>query len=267
MLTTQEFRQLMYSLHSCKIATRWNRTPALEYWMVPSLAAMGIGTFSDGLMAVASNGWVNTGTVVGVAGTGADFPAAAEQYYYSTVTAEMASDYGTPAHFALDTSGDLLNSPALFGDPTHMAMASELAGMRALPNRIIMDTWSRFAVVITTSDTSGFGFVEAAGAASVANDAMGIIYSDGTNFLLRSAAATSAALMAADTTAHRFRLVIDRVNQLIYAYIDNMATSKGSIAIQADLFPVSVGAGCLASTGANFPQWGPTRVRYAWADW
>lgn len=256
----------LYALHSCKIAQDWIRTPALEYWMQPGLVAQGVGTFSSGVFAVGNNGWVNTGTILGVAGTGADFPLAAAHLYYSTVSSEMPADFGTPAHFAIDTAGDLLNSPAMFGDPTHMAIAAELAGTRDLPNRLIFDTWSRFAVVITTSDTSGFGFVEAGGAASVANDAMAIFYSDGTNFLLRSAAATSSALMAADTSPHRFRLVVDRINQLIYAYIDDMATAKGSIALQNDLWPVSVGAGCLASTGANFPQWGPTRVRYGWSS-
>lgn len=264
MIGAKEYRELIYGLHSCKLPTQWNRTVALEYWLQPSLAAMGVGTFSDGLFAVTSNGWVNTGTVLGVAGTGADFPLAAHNTY---AVSQASGDLGTPAHFAIDTAGDLLNSPALFGDPTHMAIAAELAGMNDLPTRIIYDSWTRFAVVITTSDTSGHGFVEAGGAASVANDAFAIFYSDGTNFLLRSAAATSAALMAADTNPHRFRIVIDRINQLIYAYIDNMATALGSIALQNDLSPVSVGAGSLASTGANFVQWGPTRVRYAWAGW
>ena len=257
----------LYQRNRVMHAHNWNRQIGLEYWLVPSLAAMGIGTFSDGILAVGNNGWVNTGTVIGVAGSGADFPAAAEHLYYSTVTAEMASDFGTPAHFAIDTAADLLNSPALFGDPTHMAIAAELAGMGDLPSKLIYDSWSRFAVVVTASDTSGHGFVEAGGAASVAADAMAVFVSDGTNFKLRSGAATSAALMTADTSPHRFRVVIDRIQQLQYAYIDDMQTAKGSIALQADLFPVSVGAGCLTGTGANFVQWGPTRVRYAWFGW
>lgn len=260
-LETDEFRTLMYAIHSVKGGQEWNRKIGLEYWLQPALVSQGVGTFSDGLFAVTNNGWVNTGTIVGVAGSAADFPAAAEN------TWALASDKGAPNVFAIDTAGDLLNSPALFGDPTHMAIVSELIGVKDLPNRLTFDSWSQFAVVITASDTSGLGFVEDGGAASVANDQLACFVSDGTNFKLRSGAATSAALMAADTLFHRFRVVIDRINQLAYAYIDDMQTAKGSIAIEADEFPCSFGAGILAATGANFINLGPTRVRYAWMGW
>lgn len=262
MLETQELRNIMYGLHSCKVGQRWNRTPALEYWLQPSLVSQGVGTFPDGVFAVTNNGWVNTGTILGVAGSAADFPLAAEHLWYSTVAAQMGSDRGAPNVFAIDTAGDLLNSPALFGDPTHMGIIAEMIGMTDLPTRLVFDSWSQFAVIVTASDTSGLGFVEDGGAASVANDQLACFVSDGTNFKLRSGAATSSALMTADTLFHRFRVVIDRANQLCYAYIDNMATALGSIAIEGDEFPCSFGAGILTGTGANFINLGPTRVRY-----
>lgn len=264
MMTSKELLTLMYALNRVAPGQDWNKRPGVEFWLVPALVSQGVGTFSGGLMAVTSNGWVNTGTIVGVAGSGADFPAAAEHLWYSSVTAEMASDRGAPNVFAIDTAADLLNSPALFGDPTHMALAAELMGMSDLPQSLLFDSWSQFAVVITTSDTSGLGFVEDNGAASVANDAMAIFHSDGTNFKMRSGAAASAALMAADTSFHRFRAKISRPDQLVYAYIDDMGTAKGSIALEADEFPCSFGAGVLTGTGANFINLGPTRVRYEW---
>lgn len=261
MLNTREYVSLMYALNSVQPGQDWNKKIGLEYWLVPALVSQGVGTFSGGVFAVTNNGWVNTGTILGVAGSGADFPAAAEY------TWALASDKGAPNVFAIDTAGDLLNSPALFGDPTHMAVAAEKAGMADLPDFLIFDSWSQFAVVDTSSDTSGLGFVQDGGAASVAADALAVFVSDGTNFKLRSGSATSAALMTADTSFHRFRAVIDRINQLIYAYIDNMQTSLGSIAIVADQFPASFGAGVLASTGANFINLGPSRVRYSWRAW
>ena len=258
MLEQGEYRELMYALRSCKIAQQWNRMIALEYWMQPALVSQGVGTHTDGLMAVTNNGWVNTGTILGVANSGADFLSSADKGDASAVG---------PTAFAIDTAADLLNSPALFGDWAHGAAVAESAGMKDLPTKLIYDSWTRFQVVVTASDTSGHGFVEAGGAASVAADALAIFVSDGTSFKLRSGAATSAALMVADTSEHRWRIVLDVVNQLAYAYIDDMATSLGSIALETDLFPCSVGAGVLTGTGANFINWGPTRVRYAWAGW
>ena len=260
-----DFQRVMYGLHSVKIAQDWNRTPGLEYWLQPGLVSQGVGTFSGGLMAVTSNGWVNTGTVIGVAGSGADFPAAAEFKWYSSVAANQASDRGTPNHFAIDTAADLLNSPAIFGDPTHMEQAAWLAERDELPSKLVFDSMSAFDAA-NNETASGLGFVEDGGAASVANDHLACFFIDGTSFRLRNDTATSAALMAADTLFHHFRVVIDRINQLAYAYIDNMATALGSIAIKADEFPCSFGAGVLTATGANFIKLGPTRIRYAWGD-
>jgi len=251
----------MYALNSIQPGQDWNKKVGLEYWLVPALVSQGVGTFSGGVFAVTNNGWVNTGTIVGVAGSAADFPLAAEY------TWALASDLGAPNVFAIDTAGDLLNSPALFGDPTHMAIAAEKAGMADLPDFLIFDSWSQFAVVSNNETASGLGFVEDGGAASVANDHLACFFSDGTNFKLRSGGATSSALMTADTSFHRFRVAIDRINQLAYAYVDDMQTSLGSIAIETDEFPCSFGAGVLASTGANFINLGPSRVKYSWRAW
>ncbi len=260
-LETREYRDIMYGLRSVKQAQHWNKQLGLEYWMQPGLVSQGIGTFSDGLFVVTNNGWVNTGTIIGVVNAGADFLTVADTG--SVATPQLTNVTG----FAIDTSADLLNSPAIFGDWAHGAAAAEMAGMKDLPTQLIYDSWSNFQVIITASDTSGHGFVEGGGAASVAADALAVFVSDGTNFKLRSGAATSAALMTADVLPHRFRVVIDRAAALCYAFIDNMATALGSIALETDLFPCSVGAGCLTGTGANFINWGPTRVRYSWAGW
>ncbi len=261
MLNAREFRAMMYALYSVKEAQNWTRQIGLEYWMQPALASMGVGTFSGGLLAATANGWVNTGTIIGVANSGADFVSKADQG--AGVTA-----------FAIDTAGDKLQSPDMFGDWGHAAAVAALCGMEGqnggqsdLPTKLIFDSWSNFQVVATASDTSGLGFGENGGSVAVAADALAMIVSDGTSFKLRSGAATSSALMTADTNPHRFRIVLDYIAQLAYAYIDNISTALGSIALETDLFPCNVGAGCLASTGANFINFGPTRVRYAWAGW
>ena len=259
MITSRDFQRLMYAQYSVREAQNWVRQPGLEYWLQPGALSQGVGAFSGGVLGATSNGWVNTGTILGVAGSAADFGSTA--------------DKGTPNHFAIDTAGDLLNSPALFGDYHHMAIAAALAGIEntkgepEMPRFLIYDTWGTSFDAGANETASGHGFVEDGGSAAVANDHLAAFFCDGTSFKLRNDTATSAALMAKDTNPHRWRVVIDNINALAYAYIDDMSTALGSIAIKADEFPASVGAGVLASTGTNFIKWGPVRVRYAWDGW
>src|SRR5690606_38668415 len=94
---------------------------------------------------------------------------------------------------------------------------------------------------------------------------MATIVTNGTSWILRSGAATSSALATDDTNFHRFRILCDSETGLAYAYIDDMSSALGSIAIQADEWPVSVGGGVVTSTGANDPVIAAFRVRYGWS--
>jgi hypothetical protein len=259
-MDSREYWQMLYALHTVKHGQLWGRQLGLQYLLQPSLVSQGVGTFTDGLFAVTSNGWVNTGTIIGVAGSGADFPAAAEN------TWALAADKGTPNHFAIDTAGDLLNSPAIFGDPTHMAAVADLIDALDLPAFLDADFYFRFADG-NNETASGIGFVEDGGSAAVANDHFGCFFIDGTSFKLRSGAATSAAILAKDTAWHKGRIRINRLTQLVEGWVDTLnVPAMGSVALEADELPVSFGAGVLTSTGANFINWGPTRIRYGWAN-
>lgn len=258
MISDKDFQTLLYAANRVRKGQDWAFETGLEYWVSANLMAQGVGVVSGGLMGVTNNGWVNTGTVVGVAGSLADFM--------------VAADPGTGGYFNIDTAADLLNSPALFGSYDHAAAVCALIGRENskgepdLPRFLIYDNWGTSFAANNAETGSGHGFVEGAGAASVANDHLACFTSTTTHFKLRSGAATTGNLMAADTARHRWRVKIDLINALAYAYIDDMSTALGSIAIEADLFPCSVGAG-VVSGGANFILWGPSRVRYAWDGW
>lgn len=260
-----DFQRLIYTMNRVPHGQLWNRRPGLEYWLVPHALSQGVGTHTEGVFAATNNGWLNTGTVIGVAGAAADFPLAAEYKFYSSVAAEMAGDRGTPSHFALDTAGDVLNSPAVFGDPQGLWIAMQCAGRDEFPSRLMFDSIAAFTAA-NNETGSGLGWAEDGGAVNVANDQAGAFFIDGTDFRFRNDTATSGALLTADTNTHHFRAIINRITQLIEVYIDDMFTMKGSIAIKLDEFPVSFGAGVLVTTGANFIRLGPTRIRYAWSD-
>ena len=109
--------------------------------------------------------------------------------------------------------------------------------------------------------------MEDGGSAAVADDHLATIVTDGTNWILRSGAATSSLIAVDDTNPHHFRVVIDKINALVYGYVDDMSFAAGeSIAIEADEFPVAFGAGVVAA-GTNDPVLNWARVRYAYHGW
>lgn len=244
----------MYASHSCKNPSEWGHTPALEYWFNAYAVIEGITT--EGHL-LSSFGWTVTGAPPTVDGSAAGFL--------------DVDDKGTPGSVNLDTASDVIQSPAIFGDYKHGEMAAMLAGMESadgtpdLPRFLVADQAFAFAANAAEVGTQ-VGFIEDGGSAAVADDAMATIATDGTNFILRSGAATSAALVAEDTAYHRWRIKVDRINALAYAYMDDMATALGSIAIQANEWPVKWGGG-VVSGGTNDPLIYWARVRYAWSGW
>lgn len=247
MLTQQDYQNFMYGLHHASRPRDWAEKLALRY----SANFNTVGATTEGNL-LSAFGWTVTGTLAAAFGSGADLATSA--------------DKGTPGGIKVDTATDVLDSPPIFMDWAHATRVAKLAFMKDLPRYLICDAIGTFAA--NNNETgSGLGLTEDGGSPAVANDHMACIFCDGTSFKLRSGAATSSAIVAADTNPHEFRIVIDRIANLAYGFVDNFAKNAGqSIAIQDDEWPVSFGVGTV-SGGSNFPTLTNIDIRYAWAGW
>ena len=223
-------------------AQHWGSEVGTDYWLFPGTEAAGATTFL-----LSSAGWTTTALSI-TAGTGADFMSAA--------------DKGTPRTISLGASGDILQSPVIFGDYQHARMAQLLMNEKILPRFLIMDVFAAFTTASADENTSAFGFYEDDGVISTANDALATIYSDGTNFILRSGADTDAGALI-DNNFHWWRIVIDRsisaVTDGVQWYIDGV--SQGTIDREADEFPVFWGGHTLTT---NRIELGVSHIYYAW---
>jgi hypothetical protein len=206
----------------------WGIEAGTDFWL--SATANGMLSASTTFL-ISDAGWTATSQAL-ADGAAADFM--------------TASDVGTPGGFTSNAQNDLLSSPAIFGDYAHAHQAMILLGKKTLPRYLIGDFYARFSVASSNETTTQLGFVEDGGSPAVAADAMAMFVSNGTTFTIRSGAATGTGVVAIDTAAHRFRIVCDRVADTAYGYVDGVAS--GSIAIQADEWPVKFGSG---SGGAN----------------
>ncbi len=158
---------------------------------------------------------------------------------YSTPTGAdfiSAADMATPAGILFDASNDRLSSPYIFGDFSHANAARAILGY--LPTTLNFECIAAFTVNSANETTSGFGFVEAGGSPLVANDGLAMIVSDGTNFFIRSGAATSTAGAAVDTSFHKWNIVMNATNATFF--IDDVAQT--AVATETDLFPCAFGA-------------------------
>lgn len=213
-------------------ATYWDTTVGTDYWFVAGAA----GNTASKPATLADWGWTTTSLVV-TAGSGADFLA--------------PTDYGTPANWSSDAAADALASPAIFGDYMHAHMASEMLGQKTLPRYLVCDIFGAISTDSGNETKSGFGL----STSTVGTDAnkAAFIFTDGTNFLLRSSAATSSATgaTAVDTNYHNFRIVLDGFSvgalaasgtnasggaQLARWFIDGVA--QPTIALKTDTYPV-----------------------------
>ena len=223
-------------------ALDWGDQAGTDYWFVPGSSMTGATTFL-----LSSRGWTTTSLVL-TGGSGADFASAA--------------DKGTPRTLLTNASGDLLQSPALFGDYNHARIAQIIMGEKILPRYLILDAFAAFTVASANETTSGFGLYEDDATISTADDALAVIYSDGTNFGLRSGADSDAGAVV-DNAYHWWRIVIDRsisaVTDGVQWYIDGV--SQGTIDREADEFPAYFG---LHSLTTNRTSLSVAHIYYAW---
>lgn len=214
----------------------WGLAVGTDFWM-----PVATGDLFASPIALDTYGWTTTSLQV-VTGTAADFLS--------------SSDYGVPGNILLNQAGALLQTPYVFGDYLHGYAASVLLGY--MPTKLNLEFWAAFNTVSNNEVATGFGWVQPGGSANVANDHMAMIVSDGTNFLLRSDAASDTGA-AVDTSWHRWKIVVTFGGSVEW-FIDTV--SQGTLAIQTDEWPAAFGAGILATTGANRLALGLTHISY-----
>ena len=215
----------------------WAMNGGTDFLFVPSLVVGHIAatTVNDSMV---DYGWAITS------------PSFASQAGADFIT---SADIGTPNAWLFNASGDILRSPVIFGDYSHAYQASWVLGY--VPTTLNMEAIAAFTTASANETQSAFGFLEDDGTASVAADHMAAIFSDGTNFGLRSGAATDAGALI-DTNYHRWRITVSSAS--VEWFIDG--TSQGTIALEADEFPVSFFGHTLTT---NRIALGPVRIWYA----
>lgn len=205
-------------------AQEWGYGAGTDFWLIAATNGM---LTAGNAHELSDYGWTTTALSLASATVGAaDFIASA--------------DVGTPNHIVFDATGDLLQSPPMFGDYGHALVAGAFLGHT--PTKLILEALAVFSVNSANETTSGFGLIEDNGVPSTALDHLAYIFSDGTNFGLRSGAASDAGALV-DVLWHTWKIVVTSAN--VEWFIDG--TSQGTIALEADEFPVSFGAHTLTT--------------------
>ncbi len=225
-------------------AADWNRAAGTDYWMIPAT--------NDELTAAATNAeilsnvdWTTT-TLTHTAGTLGNL--------LGGVT--VATTHG-PVWTTAAAAAEI-RSPAVLGGPAQAAMVAQMLGY--VPTQLILEWVARFSVATANETTSALGF--ATGVITTAGSAVGTIFSDGTNFKVRTSAATSTAGAAVDNNFHRWRIVLDASAATVTGYMDGAVIGAAAgIALTNTLFPTSIAAGN-ATAGTNRVQPGIAHVWY-----
>lgn len=241
--------------HHVRAGSRWAHEIGTDYWLQPTsgldqAAAANTATGDE----LAENGWIAT-SLVNTVGSGADLGS--------------SSDKGTPNHFLTNASGDLLESPRMFGDYAHMRAAADIAGMADLPRFLIARFWGAMTVSSADEPRSGWGFFEDAGAVGTEAVQAAFISSDGSNFQIGCNAGTPANLQTDDDNWHEFVIVMAVTEQRAYGYIDPtwrfgsppLGAALNSVALIADEAPYGFGFHALTT---NRPGLGLTHILYDW---
>lgn len=225
--------------HEVPNADQWDHSSGSDFFFRPDAAQIaGTGNAED----LSDRGWTITGSATYVPGVGGDFLSSA--------------DKGVPSHYLLDAAGDIIQSPALFGNHTDGEQAGHHLG-NITPTSLTATFEASFADASNNETASGIGFSKAGLAINVATSHYAVIFSDGTNFGLRSSGATDLGAVV-DNAVHHWDIVLS--GSTAEWYMDDV--SQGSIALLTDVFPLSWGAGILAATGANDIQMGDCRIYY-----
>lgn len=226
----------------------WAFEAGSDYWLIPGpdmLTAEDTGSQQQ----IVEWGWTGADNVE-TAGAGADFMSAADR---------------APNHILTDGSGDILGTPAIFGDYDHARMAADIVGMKGLPTDLICDFNGFMSVHSADEPTSGWGLFEDGATLSTEADQLAFISSDSANFQLAANAGAGDLTDTGDTDDalwHDFRIRLNLADDLAYWYIDG--TLQGSVAITSDEAPYKFGMHALTT---NRPGLGIVHIWYSWNDW
>lgn len=237
-----------------RAGSRWAHEIGTDYWlqMTSGLDQAGAASTATG-DELAENGWIAT-SLVNTVGSADTFGT------YITTAA--------PNHFLTNASGDLLESPRMFGTYSHMRAAADIVGSRALPEYLIARFWGAMTVHSADEPRSGWGFTEDAGGVETEATQAAWISTDGTSFQIGANAGTPVDLQADDALWHEFAIVLSRTAQIAYAFIDPtwraydqppLSLALGSIALTATEAPYCFGFHALTT---NRPALGLTHLYY-----
>lgn len=230
----------------------WGLQYAVEYRGMFSAESFG---GSGDAHELADYGWTTTALTL-ANGSAADLPDAG----WSTL------DWGTPGSCTLADASDVLLSPAVFADPMGFLAAARLLGSSRPPRTFFLEVLAAFTTETNNETGTGFGLVEDGGSPITAADHFAFVVSNGTNFILRNGAAATLTGAAVDSALHFHRIVIDRIDQVIYWYMSSDGvtwTQQGtSLALEADELPLAFGAGVQVAGGNDVVLYGMVRAGY-----
>jgi hypothetical protein len=231
----------------CHAGSRWAHEIATDYWLQPSTGLDQAGAASTATGdELAENGWVAT-SLVNTAGAGADFGSSADI---------------NPNHFLCNADTDLLRSPYMFGDYTHMQAAGRLVS-KGIPTSLNLEVWGAMTVHSGNDIDSGWGFIEDGGVQTTSTSHIAMIYSDSANFALQANGVIVGSVGAADDALwHLFKIKLTVADLGLEWFIDGVSQgARVANVIQTDEAPWAFGFGAGAT---NMPGLGITHVWYDW---
>lgn len=201
---------------------------ATDFWL--SGASYGQLGSAGNTPVLADAGWTTT-SMTQTVGSGADFAS--------------KSDIGIPNDTVTNAASDLVKSPAIFGDFMHMEAAAQFLGY--FPKFLMLEAYLSFTTASNNETITAFGFVEDGGSPITAADHLAMMYSDGTNFGLRSGADSDAGA-AVQTTPLGLRIRIapgttDKIQWYLRTAMTAGFASQGTIDLQNDEAPFLFGYG------------------------
>lgn len=227
--------------HEVQNAALWDDSSGSDYFFEPDAAQIsGTGSAED----LSDVGWTIDGFTY-VSGVGGDFLSKA--------------DRGVPSHYLIDAPNDLLQSPDLFGNFDHGHQAGHHLG-DIEPTTLTFEWEAAWSTASNNETASAMGIAQAAGAINVAAEQLAAIFSDGSNFGLRSSGDSDVGAVV-DNDWHTWKIVFSQgITDAIEWFIDGV--SQGTIDLLEDVMPFAWGAGILVSTGANNILMGDCRAYY-----
>jgi hypothetical protein len=216
-------------------ATLWQSEAATDFWVLALSADPVTASGATNLSGLDSYGWVTNNLSI-IAADGGTF-------LDPTDVATTAIDFGA--------TGDRLQSPYMFGDYSHGLLAGQILGH--LPTRLIVEVYAAFTTHSSDENRTGFGLVKATGSGATAADQVAWIYTDNTNFQLRSSADSDAG-DTDDGDFHQFRIVVSKgTTDAVEWFIDG--TSQGTMDLEIDKCPWAFACHTLTNN----------RISLAWA--